>query len=206
MPGVVAVITGAELVAAGVKPIPGVAGFKRAGRRGRRHAAAPRRWRIERVRFVGEAVALVVAETLQQARDAAEAVAVDYEELPHVVDLGRRDRAPARRAMCDEAPDNIAARDAPWRRAAAAAAFAQAAHVVKLTSSTSGWPPSPIEPRSVLAWIAEDGRLTLRMSTQMPSGVRNSLCNDMLGLPHGAGARDGGRRGRRLRHEDRHLS
>jgi carbon-monoxide dehydrogenase large subunit len=40
-----------------------------------------------------------------------------------------------------------------------------------------------IEPRSVLAWVADDGRLTLRMSSQMPSGVRNSLCNDILGLP-----------------------
>ncbi|MBS0426386.1 MAG: xanthine dehydrogenase family protein molybdopterin-binding subunit, partial [Proteobacteria bacterium] len=67
MPGVLAVYTGADLVAAGVKPIPGVAGFKRAD--GSDGATAPRRVLAhERVRFVGEPVVAVVAETLQQAR------------------------------------------------------------------------------------------------------------------------------------------
>ena len=181
MPGVVAVMTGAELVAAGVKHIPGSRDFKRAG--GEAGATPPRRVLAhERVRFVGEAVALVVAQTLQQARDAVEAVAVEYEELPHVTDPLDA-TAPGAPALCDEAPDNIAAEMAHGDRAAAAAGFAQAAHVVRLHIDNQRLVALAIEPRSVLAWIAEDGRLTLRMSTQMPSGVRDSLCKDILGLP-----------------------
>jgi aerobic carbon-monoxide dehydrogenase large subunit len=72
MPGVLGVFTGADLVAAGVQPMAGVAGFKRADGT---DCATPARRALahERARFVGEAVAAVVAETLQQARDAAEA-------------------------------------------------------------------------------------------------------------------------------------
>jgi carbon-monoxide dehydrogenase large subunit len=180
MPGVVTVLTGAELAAAGVKPIPGSRDFKRAG--GEAGATPPRRVLAhERVRFVGEAVALVVAQTLQQARDAAEAVAVDYEELPQVTDPADA-MAPGAPALCDEAPDNIAAEMEHGDRAATAAALARAAHVVKLHIDNQRLVPLAIEPRSVLAWVADDGRLTLRMSTQMPSGVRDSLCNDVLGL------------------------
>jgi carbon-monoxide dehydrogenase large subunit len=181
MPGVLAVMTGAELVASGVKPIPGSSDFKRAG--GAAGATPPRQVLAhERVRFVGEAVALVVAQTLQQARDAAEAVAVEYEELPHVTDPVDA-TTPGAAALCNEAPDNIAAEMTHGDRAAATAAFAQAAHVVKLHIDNQRLVALAIEPRSVLAWIAEDGRLTLRMSTQMPSGVRDSLCKDILGLP-----------------------
>ena len=181
MPGVVAVVTGAELVAAGVKPIPGNPAFKRAGGA---PGATPLRRPLahERVRFVGEAVAMVVAGTLQQARDAAEAVRIEYDELPQVTDPADA-TAPGAPALCDEAPDNIAAEAGYGDPAAAAAAVAQAAHVVKLHIENQRVVALPIEPRSVLAWVAGDGRLTLRMSTQMPSGVRNSLCNDILGLP-----------------------
>ncbi|HSV34018.1 MAG TPA: xanthine dehydrogenase family protein molybdopterin-binding subunit [Ramlibacter sp.] len=181
MPGVVAVVTGADLVAAGVKPIPGNPNFKRAG--GAAGATSERRALAhERVRYVGEAVALVVAQTLQQARDAAEAVAVEYDELPHVTHLEDA-TAPGAPVLCDEAPDNIAAEMAHGDVAAAQAGFAQAAHVVRLHVENQRVAALTIEPRSVLAWVADDGRLTLRMSTQMPSGVRNSLCNDILGLP-----------------------
>ena len=86
MPGVLLLLTGADLLAAGVKPLPGSIGFKRAD--GSR-SATPARLALahERVRFVGEPVAAVVASSLQQARDAAEAIQVDYEELPMVVDV-----------------------------------------------------------------------------------------------------------------------
>jgi carbon-monoxide dehydrogenase large subunit len=181
MPGVVAVVTGAELVAAGVKPIPHSPNFKRAG--GAPGATPARRVLAhERVRYVGEAVALVVAETVQQARDAAEAVMVDYEELPHVVTADDATAAGAP-ALCDEAPDNVSAEMRHGNEAATAEAFAKAAHIVKLNIHNQRVAALTIEPRSVLAWIAEDGRLTLRMSSQMPSGVKNALCNDILGLP-----------------------
>src|SRR5207237_1423515 len=78
------------------------------GHHDHRHPGQPRPLRHERVRYVGEAVALVVAETLQQARDAAEAVWVEYEELPHVVDLEAA-TTPGAPVLCDEAPDNVAA-------------------------------------------------------------------------------------------------
>ncbi len=181
MPGVVGAHTGAELVAAGVRPVPGSADFRRAG--GAPCAKPPRRVLAhERVRFVGEAVAMVVAQTMQQARDAAEAVLVDYEELPHVVDVNDA-TAPGAPVLCEEAPDNIAAEMGHGNAAATAEAFARAAHVVTLDITNQRVAALTIEPRSVLAWVAEDGRLTLRMSTQMPSGVKNTLCNDVLGLP-----------------------
>jgi carbon-monoxide dehydrogenase large subunit len=180
MPGVVRVATGADLVAAGVKPIPTNPAFKRAD--GSPAATAPRRpLAQERVRYVGEPVALVVAETLQQARDAAEAVWVEYEELPHVVTLDDATAAGAP-ALCEQAPDNIAAEVRFGDAQQAQAVFAQAAHVVKLKVVNQRVAALSIEPRSVLAWVADDGRLTLRMSSQMPSGVRNSLANDVLGI------------------------
>ena len=178
--GVQGVFTGAELAAAGVKPIPGSKDFKRAG--GAPGATPPRRpLAHERVRFVGEPVALVVAQTVQQARDAAEAVSVEYEELPAVVDVNQSLGGKVA-VLCEEAPDNIAAEMRHGKEAAVTQAFAQATHVVSLSVINQRVVAFTIEPRSVLAWIAEDGRLTIRMSTQMPSGVKNALCNDVLGL------------------------
>jgi carbon-monoxide dehydrogenase large subunit len=180
MAGVQSVFTGAELVAAGVKPIPGSQDFKRAG--GAPGATPPRRpLAHERVRFVGEPVALVVAQTMQQARDAAEAVSVEYEELPAVVDVNQALGGKVA-VLCDEAPDNVAAEMRHGKEAATAEAFAKAAHVVSLSVVNQRVVAFTLEPRSVLAWIADDGRLTIRMSSQMPSGVKNALCNDILGL------------------------
>lgn len=181
MPGVAGIFTGAELAAAGVKPIPHMQDFKRGG--GAPAATAPRRVLAhERVRFVGEAVALVVAQNMEQARDAAEAVFVEYEELPQVVDV-RKAIAPGAPALCPEAPDNITAEMRHGNASDAEAAFACAAHVVKLELTNQRVVALTVEPRSVLAWVAQDGRLTVRMSSQMPSGVRDALCNDILGIP-----------------------
>ena len=181
MPGVLQVLTGADLVTAGVKPIPGVAGFKRAD--GSDGATPPRRALAhERVRFVGEAVTAVVAQTLQQARDAAEAIVVDYEELPMVVDLADATAAGAP-VLCDAAPDNISAEMRHGNAPATAAAFAKARHVVALDVTNQRLAALTLEPRTVLAnFDLATKRLTIRLSTQMPSGVRNSVC-DALGLP-----------------------
>ncbi len=180
MPGVLQVVTGAELVAAGVKPIPDSSGFARAD--GSPGAAPLRRVLAhERVRFVGEAVAAVVALTLQQARDAAEAVLVDYDELPMVVDMNDATASGAP-ALCPEAPDNIACEARYGSVPATAAAFAKARHVVALDIVNQRLHALSLEPRSVLATF--DGtsqRLTIRMSTQKPTGVRNSVC-DALGM------------------------
>ncbi|BEP69311.1 MULTISPECIES: xanthine dehydrogenase family protein molybdopterin-binding subunit [Variovorax] len=175
MPGVLRVITGADLAEAGVKPMPGAAGFKRAD--GSDSASPPRRALAhERARFVGEPVAAVIADTVQQARDAAEAVMVDYEELPMVVDLpgATADGAPL---LCEEATGNIAAEMRHGSSEAATAAFERAAHVIALDVNNQRVVALTIEPRAVLATHdSKTDRLTIRMSTQMPSGVRDSVC------------------------------
>ncbi len=175
MPGVLRVFTGAELAAAGVQPLPGAAGFKRAD--GSPCASPPRRAMAhESARFVGEAVAAVVAESVREARDAAEAVVVDYEPLPMVVDLASA-TAEGAPLLCEEATGNIAAEMRHGSSDAAAAAFAEAAHVVGLDVVNQRVVALTIEPRSVLAAPDPDtGRLTVRMSTQMPSGVRDTIC------------------------------
>ena len=182
MPGVLQVVTGADLVAAGVRPLPGTAGFKRAD--GSPAATADRRALAhERVRFVGEPVVAVLADTLQQARDAAEAVFVDYEALPAVVDPAQA-MAPGAPALCDAAPDNISCEARHGSAEATEAAFAKAAHTVKLAIVNQRLAAVTLEPRSVLAdYDRASGRTTLHMSTQMPSGVRDTLCDAVLNIP-----------------------
>jgi carbon-monoxide dehydrogenase large subunit len=179
-PGVLLVLTGADLVAAGVKPLAGSIGFKRAD--GSR-SATPARLALahQQVRFVGEPVAAVVASSLQQARDAAEAIQVDYEELPMVVDV-RAAIAPGAPMLCPQAPDNIAAETRYGSVAATAAAFAGARHVVSLDLVNQRLAALTLEPRSALAaFDAATQRLTIRISSQMPSGLRDSVC-DALGM------------------------
>ena len=129
MPGVHLVVTGAELKAQGVKPMARPVNFKRADGS---PPASPDRHILaaERVRFVGEALVAVVADTEQQARDAAEAVQVEFEELPCAVNLD--DALAANAPLISDSPDNRVAETRYGDASAAAAAFAQAAHVVKL--------------------------------------------------------------------------
>ena len=180
-PGVLAVYTGDELVQAGVKPIPTIDVFRRADGK---TTVSPRRFPLahERVRFVGEAVVAVVAESQAAARDACEAVIVDYEDLPSVVDpvLATTPGAPM---LAADAPDNIAAEMRHGDVAATAQAFAAAAHTVSLDLVNQRLAPSPMEPRSVLAeWDRASGRLTVRISSQMPTAVLTGLCDSIPGL------------------------
>lgn len=178
MPGVLAVHTGAELVAAGVKPIPLAPPFKRPD--GQPMAAAPRRALAhQRVRCVGEPVALVIGETRDAAQAAADAMAVEYAALPAVTDplLALQSDAPR---VWEALPDNISAEVRHGDASATAAAFARAAQVVTLHLVNQRLAPSPLEPRSVLAWM-EGGRLQMRLSSQMPTAVRGGLA-DAMGL------------------------
>ena len=181
MPGVLAVYTGAQLALAGVKPMPQPAGFKRPD--GQAAISAPRcALACDVVRFVGEAVVAVVAATREQARDAAEAVQVDYDELPAVVDPVAA-MAPGAPLLCADAALNIAAEMRHGSASASAAAFAAAAHTVSLDIVNQRLAPSPIEPRGINAMFdAGSGRLTVRISSQMPTGVRGSLCAAIPGL------------------------
>ena len=185
IPGVLAVLTGADLVAAGIAAMPSGVAFRRpdgsACSSPARHILA-----CDEVRFVGEAVAVVVAQTMQQARDAVEAIMVDYDELPMVVDLRDALAAGAPQlgwdATQNTTTDNIAAEARHGNAAATAEAFAQAAHRVTLDIRNQRVAAVTLEPRSVLAYAdPADGRLTVRLSTQMPSGVRDSIAK-LLGL------------------------
>ena len=175
VPGVVAILTGHDLVKAGVKPLPASADFKRPD--GSATATPPQRvLAVDTVRFVGEAVAAILAESKLAARDAAEAIDVAYDPLPAVADVAD---AIARGAaqVWPAAQGNVACQARHGKLAEADAAFARAAHIVALDIVNQRVVPAPIEPRATLAsFDAQSGRLTLRVSCQTPTGLRDEMC------------------------------
>src|SRR5437763_776836 len=181
VPGVLAVYTGADLVTAGVQAIPNAQGFNRPD--GKPSSAPPlRALAHEVVRFVGEPVAAVVADTREAARDAAEAVWIEYEDLPAVVEpvAATASGAPL---LWPGAPGNVAGETHYGDRAAADAAFARAAHTVSLDIVNQRLAPTPLEPRGALADVdASSGRLTVRISSQMPTAVMQGLEAALPGL------------------------
>jgi len=180
-PGVLMVVTGDDLVRAGVKPLPSSADFKRAD--GSPSASPPRHaLAVGTVRFVGEAVAAVVAETREQARDAAEAIDIRYDPLPAIVDPVAA-LAPDAPQVWPDAVGNLACEISHGNAKAAAAAFAKAAHVVALELVNQRVAPCPLEPRALLAsYDRTTDRITLHASSQMPGGLRDSLCAEVLGI------------------------
>ena len=181
MPGVLAIVTGADLVAAGVKPLLMSPDFKRPD--GSATAAPPQRvLAVDTARFVGEAVVAIVAETREQARDAAEAIDVRYEPLPPVVGIPAAIASGAA-LVWPAATGNIACAARHGSADATASAFARAAHVVTLDIVNQRLVACPIEPRCTLAeFDAATDRFTLRVSCQTPTGLRDELCNEVLGI------------------------
>ena len=182
LPGVLAILTGEDVAAAGLKSLGVALPFKRPD--GSDLAAPPRPILAQGlVRFVGEAVAAIIAESPAAARDAAEAIMVDYEELPAVT--GLRDAiAPGAPQLWPAAGNNIVAETRYGDQAAVDTAFAKAAHVVALDLVNQRLAPVSMEPRVVLADYDSAGdRFTIRMSTQMPSGFRDQLCKEVLDIP-----------------------
>ena len=178
MPGVLAVYSGADLVAAGVQPLAPAMGFKRPD--GKPMSPPTKRaLAVDFVRYVGEPVVAVVAQSHEGARAAADAVMVDIEALPAVASAkdAIANEAPQ---VWPEAPGNVLAQMRHGDPAAATAAFAQAAHRVELDLVNQRLAPSSLEPRSVLAYI-DDGRLTMRLSSQMPTAVRAGLAQTLPG-------------------------
>jgi aerobic carbon-monoxide dehydrogenase large subunit len=176
-PGVVAVYTAADLAGLGVGPLPGAEGLPPGSLNPEFPVLAS-----GKVLWAGQPVGLVVAETPEQAADAAELVVVDYDELAAVVSPleAGADRAPV---VHEGAESNVAFR----RRLAAgdaAAAFRTAACRVGQRMVSQRIAPVALEPRGVLASVAGDGRLEVRLTTQRPHGARNWLAK-ILGLPPG---------------------
>lgn len=135
-----------------------------------------------RVRYVGEPVAFVVAQTYWQALDAAEAVDIDYEPLPIVTD-GAEALAPGSPQLWDRVPGNLAFRFERGDRAAVAAAIAQAAHVTTLDLMNQRVMASPLETRAGVAeYDAETGRSLLTLTAQGLHPIRSQLA-DVFGEP-----------------------
>jgi len=136
-----------------------------------------------KVRYVGDQVALVVAETQSQARDAAELVEVDYEALPAVVDAVKA-RAKGAPVLHDIAPDNTCYVWALGDKGAVDAAFAKAAHVTKLEFVNNRLIPNAIEPRAANgAYSRHDDSYTLYVANQNPHVERLLMTAFVMGLP-----------------------
>ena len=180
MPGVVAVLTGEDVAGAGHKPMPAAAPMK--GRGGAEQKATPRySLARDKVRYVGEPVALVVAESAAQAQDASEAIAVEYAELPAVVTA--QDAATAGAVQLhDEVPGNLVLDFVGGDEAAASAAFAKAARVVRLSSYHTRVVGNPMEPRAAMGSFDEKtGTYYLHATTQGAGPMRGQL-STMLGV------------------------
>ena len=170
-PGVVAVFTGADLEADGVGGL--ICGWTITQPNGETHKAPKHPViAVGKVRHVGEAVAMVIAETAAQAADAAEQIEVDYEELPSVASIARtfNDDAPL---IHDDAPGNVCYDWEVGDKAATDAAFSSAHHVAKIDLINNRLVPNPIEPRAALAEYNEgSGEFTFHTTSQNPHVAR----------------------------------
>ena len=134
------------------------------------------------VRHVGDQVALVVAETLAEAKDAAALVEVDYDVLPAVVDTATACKS--KTAIHAIAPDNVCYTWAIGDKSAVDAAFAKAAHVTKLSFVNNRLIPNAIEPRAAnAAYSRADDSYTLYVTSQNPHVERLLMTAFVLGLP-----------------------
>jgi aerobic carbon-monoxide dehydrogenase large subunit len=182
-PGVAAVFTGTDMAADRVGPMRALWAIR--GADGKPMAEPPRfALARERVRHAGEPVAIVIAQTREQALDAAERLEIDYETLPAVIDARVAAGAQAPQ-LHDAAPGNICFRWARGDEAAARQALQSAAHVTSLDLVNNRLIGAAIEPRAVLA-IAEaaSDKLTLYSSTQVPHHIRRYVA-EQLGLAEG---------------------
>ena len=176
-PGVLGVFTGADLDAAIDNSLDAVPLPNRDGTM----CARPRRPALAsgRVRFVGEPVAIVVADTLAAARDAAELVEVDYEEREPITDTAGA-LAPSAPQLHESAPGNLCYDWAMGDEGATDAAFAAAAHTVSLDLVNNRVVANPMETRGVIARF-EDGRLHIAANGQGPWGLKDEAAKK-LGL------------------------
>jgi len=179
-PGVLAVFTGADLARDGLGTMTMT--LKRKRPDGSPMFAPPHRGLAgERVRYVGDPVALVVAETLAQAEDAAELVRVDYEPLPSVTSTAE---AVGGAPVWDECPDNISNLFEAGDKAATDAAFAAAHRVIRHRYVITRVHAQYMEPRGALGvYDPGEDRYTLYADVQYPHRVRNALATHIFKIP-----------------------
>jgi carbon-monoxide dehydrogenase large subunit len=187
MPGVLGVYSGKDAAAEGLGAIPPVASFP--GRDGKSmFAASMPILAADRIRYVGESIAIVVAATLGEAQDAAEAVRIDYDELPAAPDLESAlagDATP----IHAQRPGNVALDWTDGHAASVEAAFTNAAHVERVRIADTRLAPVSMEPRcGIGAFDANSGRYTLIATTQGVAVVRKLLakaCSRCRSRPSG---------------------
>jgi carbon-monoxide dehydrogenase large subunit len=182
MSGVAAIYTGADLVKDNIGTLPTLDIFKRPD--GSPMTVPPRRLLAhEVVRFAGEGVAAVVAKSRLEAQSAAEAIAVDYDVLPSVVDPVEATK-PGAPVIWPQAPDNIVAAMSYGDAPKVEEAFSKAAHTVSLEIISQRLVPSAMEPRSTIAEVEKGtGRLLLHTQSQTPGSTRDLLAGAILKRP-----------------------
>ena len=174
MPGVLLVLTGSDLTDYAGLPC----GMNTKSRDGT-PLIKPNRPSLasDKVRFVGDPVACIIAETANLARDAAEAIVLEIEPLPAVT-KAREATAVGAPAIYDEAPDNVALDFHFGNTELVVEAFERAAHVTRLDIRNNRAVIAPMEPRSALAeYDAIAGRYTMRMGCQGAFGMSRHLAN-----------------------------
>jgi aerobic carbon-monoxide dehydrogenase large subunit len=176
VPGVITVLTGADVVAAQFKTPPAILFMKGKGgsvfKLPHRHALAH-----ERVRFVGEPVALVVAESETAAQDGAERIAIEYRDLAPAI-TAEDALAPDAPQLHAEVPGNLAMEYEYGALAPVEAAFAKAAHVARVTLDAQRIAGNPMEPKACLAaYDATTGIYDLYLPTQGISALRDGLAH-----------------------------
>jgi len=175
LPGVVAVFTGEDLIRDGVLPIPMTLPYKRPG--GLPALSEPYHALAQGVvRFLGQPVAIVIAESPAAALEGGQCLEIEYEELEAVTDLQQAISPDAPR-LCDELPDNIAAAQTEGDAEKVEKAFAKASHVTKMNLVNNRVVGSPLEPRALLCEIEpKSGNLVLHAMHQSFSRLQAVLC------------------------------
>ncbi len=183
MPGVLGVWTGADLASAGYGPY--TCGLPLKNRDGTPLLQTNRTALMsDKVRYVGDPVAFVVAETLAQARDAGEAVVLDIEPLPAVTNAEEAAK-PGAPLLYDHIPNNVALDYHYGDTAKVEAAFASAAHVTKLDITNTRVAVVAMEPRAALAsYDRKSERYTIQVPTQGVAGNRTNLAKNLLKVPN----------------------
>jgi len=180
MPGVLGIFTGPDLAAANIKnmllgqAVPTANGSPM-------HRPSCPVLTSDKVRYVGDPLAIVVAETAARAKDAAEQVFINIDSLPAVTGA-KAAAAPGAPQLHDGVPGNVAAEFHYGDAEKVAAAFATAAHVTRLEIPSNRIVVCPMEPRSAIAeYDMESDRWTLRVGCQGVFGLKNGLAN-VLGV------------------------
>ncbi len=181
-PGVVAVFTGEDIAAAGLGGLP--CGWQLHNKDGSPMAEPPHPvLAIGKVRHVGDPIAVVIAETRQQAKDAAEALDIDLEDLPAAATL-RQAVAAGAPLVHDELPSNTCYDWQIGDKALVDAAFAQAAKVVKLDLTNNRLIPNAMEPRAAIGeYDVSSGDFTLYTTSQNPHVIRLLMGAFVLHIP-----------------------